>query len=113
MPSLRIGAPLTVAEQARLEELPAFNEEGMNVEEMDGFFSALIAGPDIVPPSEALPQVFGGAADPGRRIRNLGGCAEAAFLFMRHCGTGSRERSHGAKCTYSTGHSARQEQNAS
>ncbi len=113
MPSLRIGAPLTVAEQARLEELPALNGEGMNVEEMDGFFSALIAGPDIVLPSEALPQVFGGAAYRGDVYETLEDVQKLLSLFMRHCGTGSRERSHGAKCTYSTGYSARLEQNAS
>lgn len=32
----------------------------MNIEQLDGFFAALIAGPDVVPPSEYLPEVFGG-----------------------------------------------------
>ena len=34
--------------------------EAMNLEELDGFFAALIAGPDLVLPSEYLPEVFGG-----------------------------------------------------
>ena len=33
----------------------------MNIEEVDGFFAALIAGPEAVLPSEYLPEVFGGA----------------------------------------------------
>jgi yecA family protein len=32
----------------------------MNTEQLDGFFTALIGGPDVVPPSEYLPEVFGG-----------------------------------------------------
>ena len=32
----------------------------MNVEELDGFFAALIAGPETVMPSEYYPEVFGG-----------------------------------------------------
>lgn len=32
----------------------------MNLEELDGFFAALIAGPDMVTPSEYYPHVFGG-----------------------------------------------------
>ena len=32
----------------------------MNVEALDGFFAALIAGPENVMPSEYYPEVFGG-----------------------------------------------------
>jgi uncharacterized protein len=32
----------------------------MNVEELDGFFAALVAGPEVVMPSQYLPEVFGG-----------------------------------------------------
>lgn len=31
----------------------------MNVEELDGFFAALVAGPELVMPSEWLPSPFG------------------------------------------------------
>ena len=34
--------------------------QAMNLEEVDGLFAALIAGPQVVPPSEYLPEVFGG-----------------------------------------------------
>ncbi|WP_411776666.1 UPF0149 family protein [Caballeronia glathei] len=30
----------------------------MNIEMLDGYFSALICGPDMVPPSEYLPQIW-------------------------------------------------------
>ena len=36
----------------------------MNVEALDGFFAALIAGPETVMPSEYNPEVFGGAIFP-------------------------------------------------
>jgi uncharacterized protein len=32
----------------------------MNLEMLDGFFAALICGPDDVPPSEYLPEIWGG-----------------------------------------------------
>jgi yecA family protein len=32
----------------------------MNVEQLDGFFAALIAGPETVMPSEYYSEVFGG-----------------------------------------------------
>jgi len=32
----------------------------MNVEQLDGFFAVLIAGPETVMPSEYYPEVFGG-----------------------------------------------------
>ena len=31
----------------------------MNLEQMDGFLSALICSPDLVPPSEYLPVIWG------------------------------------------------------
>ncbi len=41
----------------------------MNVEALDGFFAALIAGPEIVMPSEYYPEVFGGDLSDVLRIR--------------------------------------------
>lgn len=51
--------------EAELDQLAGFlgkrkGAGAMNLEEMDGFFAALIAGPEMVPPSEFLPEVFGG-----------------------------------------------------
>jgi len=53
--------PLSDAELDRLDEvLKRFgNKRAMNLEELDGFFAALICGPDDVPPSEYLPEIWG------------------------------------------------------
>jgi uncharacterized protein len=53
--------PLTNAELDRLSDiLSRFGAKGgMNLEELDGFFAALISGPDNIPPSEYLPEVWG------------------------------------------------------
>jgi uncharacterized protein len=37
------------------------SERAMNLEMLDGFFVALICSPDMVPPSEYLPEIWGGA----------------------------------------------------
>ena len=64
--------PLSDAELDRLVEFLRKCKGGkaMNIEEADGFFSALIAGPEVVLPNEYLPEVFGGecqilASSPG------------------------------------------------
>lgn len=41
---------------AFLDDLPP---PAMNLEMVDGFFCALISGPDLVPPSEYLPEIWG------------------------------------------------------
>ena len=53
--------PLSDTELDRLGELLGrFSARGaMNLETFDGFFSALIAGPDDVLPSEYLPEIWG------------------------------------------------------
>ena len=58
--------PLTDAEFDRLGEFLKVCAGGkaMNVEELDGFFAALIAGPEVVMPSEYLAEVFGGDQAP-------------------------------------------------
>src|SRR5829696_8516003 len=54
--------PLADPEYGRLAgALDRFHGEGaMNLEQLDGFFAALICGPDAVPPSEYLPEIWGG-----------------------------------------------------
>ncbi len=54
--------PLTEAELDRLEGFLKGCKGGktMNFEEVDGFFAALVVGPEVVMPSEYLPEVFGG-----------------------------------------------------
>jgi uncharacterized protein len=55
--------PLSDAELDRLSGLLSrFGAKGaMNLEELDGFFAALVAGPDDVLPSEYLPEIWGDA----------------------------------------------------
>src|SRR4051794_32360932 len=36
------------------------DKRAMNLEAVDGFFAALICGPENVPPSEYLPEIWGG-----------------------------------------------------
>ena len=54
--------PLTDAELDRLGDFLKSCKGGgaMNVETLDGFFAALIAGPETVMPSEYYAEVFGG-----------------------------------------------------
>jgi uncharacterized protein len=55
--------PLSEVELDALSELlSSFDTEGtMNLEELDGYFAALLAGPDNVLPSEYLPELWGDA----------------------------------------------------
>ena len=54
--------PLTDAESDRLGNFLKGCKGGraMNIEQLDGFFAALIAGPETVMPSEYYREVFGG-----------------------------------------------------
>jgi yecA family protein len=54
------AAGLKEAELDRLAEFLRGCKGAMNIEEVDGFFAALIAGPEVVAPSEYLPHVFVG-----------------------------------------------------
>jgi uncharacterized protein len=56
------NSPLTDAELDRLGDFlnAGESDNAMNIEELDGFFAALIAGPETVMPSEYYPEVFGG-----------------------------------------------------
>ena len=51
--------PLSDAEYDRIGDvLSRFrSERAMNLEKLDGFFAALICSPDIVQPSEYLPEI--------------------------------------------------------
>ena len=80
--------PLTNGELDRLEDfLCAVNpDEAMTLEELDGFFCALICGPELVPPSEYLPEVFGGESM-GRSVNSLKEAQEFLELLTRHWNT--------------------------
>ena len=53
--------PLTDAELERLSRiLERFgSKHSMNLEKLDGFIAALVCGPDIILPSEYLPEIWG------------------------------------------------------
>jgi len=77
---------LTDAELDRLAEFLLNSKDGqaMNIEQLDGFFAALIAGPDVVPQSEYLPEVFGGEMSDTCAFTDLGEANEILGLLMRH-----------------------------
>lgn len=78
--------PLTATELDRLQQFLSGCKGGkaMNIEEMDGFFAALIAGPEIVMPSEYLPEVFGGEAEDAPAFQGLEGANDILGLMVRH-----------------------------
>jgi uncharacterized protein len=92
---VRIASPMTTFTQAEpltdaeLDRLGDFLEsckggKAMNVEELDGFFAALIAGPEMVMPSEYYPEVFGGEMSETCEFRSLDEANEIFGLVMRH-----------------------------
>lgn len=64
MTALHADGPMSEAEMDQLAELlaeRAMPHGGMSLEMLDGFFSALIVGPELVMPSEYLPEIWGDA----------------------------------------------------
>ena len=59
----------------------------MNVEALDGFFAALIAGPEVVMPSEYYREVFGGEMSDACEFGSLDEANEILGLMMRHWNT--------------------------
>jgi uncharacterized protein len=78
--------PLTDAEIDRLRDFPK-GGRAMNVEALDGFFAALIAGPQNVMPSEYYTQVFGGEMSDVCEFASLDEANEILGLMMRHWNT--------------------------
>jgi uncharacterized protein len=78
--------PLTEAEMDHLGQFLKNCKGGkaMNIEEVDGFFSALIAGPEIVMPSEYLPELFGSETPETHAFSTLAEANEILALMMRH-----------------------------
>lgn len=81
--------PLTDAEFDRLADFLKSCKGGkaMNLEELDGFFAALIAGRDVVMPSEYYPEIFGGEMVDTCDFGSLDEANEILGLFMRHWNT--------------------------
>jgi uncharacterized protein len=77
------GWPLSDEEYEVLDEFLASIEDAdpMTLEELDGFFCALVAGPELVPPSEFLPEVFGGDFP---EFKDMEEAQRITGLLMRH-----------------------------
>jgi uncharacterized protein len=77
--------PLTDAEFDRLADFLKSCKGGkaMNLEELDGFFAALIAGPENVMPSECYPEVFGGEMSDACEFNSIDEANEILALMMR------------------------------
>jgi uncharacterized protein len=86
MPIIPKNEPLTESELDHLGRLLKNCKGGkaMNIEELDGFFAALICGREIVPPSEYLPEVFGSEAPEAQQFESLEEANEILGLLMRH-----------------------------
>ncbi len=78
--------PLTDAELDRLVDFLKRCKGGraMNLEELDGFFAALIAAPEIVMPSEYNREVFGGEMSEVVEFFGLNEAQGILNLMMRH-----------------------------
>ena len=78
--------PLTDGELDRLGDFLEGCKSGkaMNVEQLDGFFAALIAGPEAVMPSEYNRELFGGETP---EFSSLDEAKEILGLLMRHWNT--------------------------
>ncbi|OXJ22571.1 YecA family protein [Burkholderia sp. HI2714] len=79
--------PLADDDFARLAAFLDSIGDAMNIETLDGYFVALICGPDIVLPSEYLPQIWGDDFS----FESDGQAAEIIELLMRHWNTISTE----------------------
>lgn len=80
--------PLTHEEFERLADfLGSSGPAAMNIETLDGYFAALIAGPDMVMPSEYLSQIWGEdfSLHPTTRPATSSACS---------CVTGTRSRAN-------------------
>ena len=78
--------PLTDAELERLTAvLKRFGDKrAMNLEQLDGFLSALICCPDLVPPSEYLPEIWGDDVVLEDRLPAKPVLEDFLSLIMRH-----------------------------
>jgi uncharacterized protein len=81
--------PLTDAELDRLGDFlkSCKGDNAMNLEELDGFFSALIAGPEPVMPGEYNREVFGGEMSEAVEFASIEEANEMLGLLMRHWNT--------------------------
>jgi len=78
--------PLTDPELDRLDDFLDRCKGGkaMSLEQLDGFFAALIAGPETVMPSEYYSQVFGGTMEETCEFDSLDQANDVLGLLSRH-----------------------------
>ncbi len=78
--------PLKPREVARLGTLlyECTDGQGMEMEELDGFLSGLVAGPEVILPTEFYPRVFGGEMTEVVSFENKEQADELLGLMMRH-----------------------------
>ena len=86
MRKAKLSDPLTDDEFDRLSTFLSQFPGTMNVETMDGFFSALICSPEMVPMGKAMSQVWGEEAE----FASDDEVQEITSLMMRHWNTISR-----------------------
>lgn len=80
-----LNQPLNDAEYDRIAHMLERSERAMNLEMLDGFFAALICGPDMVRPSEYLREIWGGDHIGGETgWRDEAEIREFLNLTMRH-----------------------------
>jgi len=75
-----------------LNKLDAFlwgcgDGRAMNLEELDGFFCALVMGPELIMPSEYLPIVLSGGGEAGPSFESIEQANTIMQLVMRHWNT--------------------------
>lgn len=83
---IAVSGPLSEAELNQLSEfLAGLNSpDALTLEGMDGLFSALIAGPRTVLPSEYLPLIWGGELTDENAFASLEEANVTLSLIMRH-----------------------------
>jgi uncharacterized protein len=87
MPLPQRDRPLNDAECARLDAvLSRFRSEYAmnNLEEIDGFFAALICSPDVAKPSDYLPEIWGGEMSEYEAFADRQELQDFLSLLFRH-----------------------------
>ena len=81
--------PLTDSEFERIDAFlrKTNNGRAMSVEEMDGFFTALVCGPEVVMPGEYLPHVWGNEKSQDGIFESFEEAQEILGLLNRHWNT--------------------------
>lgn len=95
-PPLDLSLPLTRREIRRLVEFLDSKPEAMGLEEIDGFFTALIWGTQLIPPSEYLQYVWGRDVPQSAGFADLQEAQEILGFLMSHWNTiaGSLSKNH-------------------